>query len=199
MSALEKYLHDWDTPVLIKAALAHVQFETIHPFLDGNGRTGRLLISLILHKEHVLRQPLLYLSLYLKKNRADYYRLLDGVRSSGDWEQWLEFFLDGVYETATGAVDTANRLLALFAEDERLLRNGGVTLGNVYRAHAHMHARPIATINSIATHLAITYPTAAKAMKVLADNGIVLEITGHQRNRVYAYHRYLGILNEGTE
>lgn len=198
MSALESYLHDQDIPVLLKAALAHVQFETIHPFLDGNGRTGRLLISLILHNEGVLRVPLLYLSLYLKKHRTEYYRLLDHVRSTGDWEQWLDFFLDGVYDTATGAVDTANRLMELFASDERTLRSSGVTLSNVYRVHTHMRARPFVTINSIATELNVSYPTAAKALEVLGGTGIVREITGKQRNRIYVYHKLLNILNEGA-
>lgn len=198
MSALESFLHEQDIPVLLKAALAHVQFETIHPFLDGNGRTGRLLISLILHNEGVLRVPLLYLSLYLKEHRTEYYRLLDYVRSTGDWEQWLDFFLDGVYDTATGAVDTANRLMELFASDERTLRSSGVTLSNVYRVHTHMRARPFVTINRIATELNVSYPTAAKALEVLGGTGIVREITGKQRNRIYVYHKLLSILNEGA-
>jgi Fic family protein len=199
MSALESYLHDHETPVLIKAALAHVQFETIHPFLDGNGRTGRLLVSLILHNERVLRQPLLYLSLYLKKHREQYYRLLDNVRSTGEWEQWLKFFLDGVYETAMNAVNTAKSLLVLFADDEKALRQRGVTLSTVYRAHAYLRTRPVATITNLATELGITYPTTAKAMEVLGGAGIIREITGKQRNRVFVYHRFLSILNEGTD
>ena len=118
MAALERFLHDSAASgALVKAALAHVQFETIHPFLDGNGRVGRLLIALLLHHDGVLRQPLLYLSLYFKQNRAEYYRLLDSVRTTGDWESWLDFFLEGVAETATGAVDTAHRLLAMFEAD----------------------------------------------------------------------------------
>lgn len=199
MSALEKYIHMQETPVLIKAALAHVQFETIHPFLDGNGRTGRLLVALILFNEHVLRQPLLYISLYLKRHRTEYYRLLDQVRTTGDWELWLEFFLDGVYETATGAVETANRLLAIFARNDRSLRTDGITLSNVYRVHAHMQVRPIATINSIANQLQVTHPTASKALEILKQKGIVSEITGKKRNRVYVYHEFIDVLNEGTD
>lgn len=199
MSALERYMHNSDTPVLIKAAMLHVQFETIHPFLDGNGRTGRLLIALVLYNEGVMRQPLLYLSLYLKRHRAEYYRLLDHVRASGDWEQWLTFFLDGVYETANGAVDTANRLLKLFADDERRLQEGGITLSNVYRVFTHMRAKPVATIASISKDLAVTHPTASKAMDILTGMGIAREITGKQRNRVYVYDKYLSILNEGAE
>ncbi|MCX6141330.1 MAG: Fic family protein [Candidatus Kapabacteria bacterium] len=197
MSALERFIHSTDTPVLIKAALAHRQFETIHPFLDGNGRTGRLLISMILYNENVMHQPLLYLSLYLKQHRSEYYRLLDHVRTSGDWEQWLRFFLDGVYETATGAVDTASRLLALFANDEQRLRSGGITTGSVYRVHSNLRARPVATIASVARAINVTYPTVTKAMEILTSMGIVREITGKQRNRVFVYDAYLGILNEG--
>lgn len=198
MSALERYLHSEDTPALIKAALSHLQFETIHPFLDGNGRTGRLLVNLVLYNEHVIRQPLLYLSLYFKKHRSEYYRLLDYVRASGDWEQWLHFFLDGVIETAMGAVDTARRLLALFANDEQRLRSSRVKQSNVYRMHAHLRARPVATIASIAKELGNTYPTANRAMDVLVGLGIAREITGKQRNRVYIYDAYLAILNEGA-
>ena len=123
MGDLERFLHNGTVPgTLVKAALAHVQFETIHPFLDGNGRVGRLLIALVLHHEGVLHQPLLYLSLYLKRHRAEYYRLLDAVRFTGDWEAWLDFFLEGVADTATGAVDTAHRLLALFRHDAERIR-----------------------------------------------------------------------------
>lgn len=140
MAALERFLHDQSLPfsTLIKAALAHVQFETIHPFLDGNGRVGRLLIALLLHHEGVLRQPLLYLSLYLKQHRAEYYRLLDAVRHDGDWEAWLDFFLEGVLVIATGAVDTAHRLLALFREDAELVRARGRAVANTL----HVLARP---------------------------------------------------------
>jgi len=199
MSELEKFIHRDDIPTLVKAALAHVQFETIHPFLDGNGRTGRLLISLMLYEDGVLSQPLLYLSLYLKTYRAEYYRLLDVVRSDGDWESWLHFLIEGIEQTAMGAVDTAHRLLALFTADEQRVRDAGVKLGSVYQVYASFRARPIATILSVSRSAAITYPTASKAMDVLLGLGIAREITGRSRNRVFAYDKYLAILNEGAD
>ena len=132
MAALEGFLHEDASgmPVLLKAALAHVQFETIHPFLDGNGRLGRLLIALLLHHGGLLGQPLLYLSLYLKQHRAVYYDLLDRVRTEGDWEAWVDFFLEGVEATALGAVDTARRLVALFDEDTRRIQQSGRSAAN---------------------------------------------------------------------
>lgn len=201
MAALERFLHDQSLPfsTLIKAALAHVQFETIHPFLDGNGRVGRLLIALLLHHEGVLRQPLLYLSLYLKQHRAEYYRLLDAVRHDGDWEAWLDFFLEGVLVIATGAVDTAHRLLALFREDAELVRARGRAVANTLHVLDALRERPAATINDLAARTGVTFPTAARAIAALESLGIVREITGRERNRVFAYSRYLAILGEGAE
>ena len=199
MSDLEKFLHDEEPlPVLVKAALAHVQFETIHPFLDGNGRVGRLLISLILHDAKVLRQPLLYLSLYFKQHRADYYRLLDAVRQDGDWEAWLEFFLDGVAETAAGAVETAHRLLALFRDDEETLRQAHPASSILLVYHA-LRSRALGSVTDLAGRAGVTFPTAAKALGHLVASGIAKEVTGGRRNRVFSYDRYLAILSEGTE
>lgn len=199
MANLERFLHDGQTPALIKAALAHVQFETIHPFLDGNGRTGRLLIALVLHQEGVLRQPLLYLSLYLKQHRTEYYRLLDVVRQTGDWEAWLDFFLEGVVQTADSAVDTTHRLLQQFAEDERRIANAGRVAGSAQRAFSVLRRRPLATIDNLARDAGMTFPTASRAIEVLQRLAIVRELTGQQRNRIFAYDRYLAILNEGTQ
>jgi Fic family protein len=199
MAALERYIHDPEVPALIKAALAHVQFETIHPFLDGNGRTGRLLIALILHQEGVLRQPLLYLSLYLKQHRDEYYRLLDLVRQEGDWEAWIDFILEGIAQTANGAVDTAHRLLALFAEDEKRIREDSKLAGSALRAFSLLKSRPMITIDGISKGAGMTYPTAAKAIETLGKLNITQEMTGKPRNRIYAYARYLKILNEGTQ
>lgn len=197
MAGLERFLHDPDIPALIKAALAHVQFETIHPFLGGNGRTGRLLIALILHQEGVLRQPLLYLSLYLKQHRSEYYRLLDTVRHDGDWEAWLDFVLEGVLQTAEAAVDTAHRLLALFADDERRIRESRAA-GSAQRAFAVLRRRPLVTIDGVTKGAAMTFPTASRAIDMLMDLQIVRELTGKRRNRVFAYDGYLAILNEGV-
>ncbi len=200
MAALERFLHAPDAPgALLKAALAHVQFETIHPFLDGNGRVGRLLIALVLHHEGVLRQPLLYLSLYLKQHRAEYYRLLDTVRLTGDWEAWLDFFLEGVEQTAAGAVDTAHRLLALFRDDAARVQALGRAAANALRVFDALRRRPLARIDALATEIGIAYPTAARAIDALQQLGIVREITGRKRERVFAYGAYLAILNEGAE
>ncbi|MDT0499125.1 Fic family protein [Algiphilus sp. W345] len=200
MAALERFLHAPDAPgALLKAALAHVQFETIHPFLDGNGRVGRLLIALVLHHEGVLRQPLLYLSLYLKQHRAEYYRLLDAVRLTGDWEAWLDFVLEGVEQTAAGAVDTAHRLLALFHDDAARVQALGRAAANALRVFDALRRRPLARIDALAAQIGIAYPTAARAIDALQRLGIVREITGRKRERVFAYSAYLAILNEGAE
>ena len=201
MAALERFLHDQDAPypALVKAALAHVQFETIHPFLDGNGRIGRLLIAFILHQGGLLSKPLLYLSLYFKQHRAEYYRLLDRVRTDGDWEAWLEFFLEGVEQTASNAVETARRLVALFKDDAARVQSLGRAAASTLRVFQALCERPIVTLNEVCRRTTLTFPTATKGIKRLAPLGIVRELTGQRRNRVFAYDRYLAILNEGTE
>lgn len=201
MAELEKFLNDQDNPypVLIKAALAHVQFETIHPFLDGNGRIGRLLIAFILHREKVLSQPLLYLSLYFKQHRNEYYRLLDLVRTDGDWETWVDFFLEGVEYIASNAVETANMLLSLFKEDEQKVQTIGRSASTVFRVFRIFCEKPLVNLNQVCMQTGLSFPAATKAMQKMEHLGIVKEITGQQRNRVFAYERYLAILNEGTE
>ena len=200
MSALERYLHAPDAPgALVKAALAHVQFETIHPFLDGNGRVGRLLIALILHHDGVLRQPLLYLSLYFKQHRAEYYRQLDAVRHTGDWEAWLDFFLEGVEQTATGAVDPSHRLLALFQQDAVRVRTLGRSAANALHLFDALRRRPVATIGMLAQQTGVSFATAARHVEALVQLGILRELTQKSRERVFAYKRYLDILNEGAQ
>lgn len=199
MAAWERFLHDGTQPALTKAALAHVQFETIHPFLDGNGRLGRLFIALILHHERLLAQPLLYLSLYFKRQRAEYYRLLDVVRQEGDWEAWIDFFLEGVEQTAGEAVSTAQRLLALFRENTERLQGTGRSSGTVLRVHASMCKRPILTLSEAGRLSGLSFPAVAKGMNALVQEGIVREMTGRKRNRAFVYERYLSILSEGTE
>ena len=201
MAALERFLHDEASPypALVKAALAHVQFETIHPFLDGNGRVGRLLVALLLHHSGMLTQPLLYLSLYFKQHRAEYYRLLDLVRADGDWEAWLDFFLEGVESTAAGAVQTAQRLVALFSADEARVRALKRAAPSALRVFNGLRERPVATLETVRRQAGIAFPTAAKGMNALVDLGIVREMTGQRRNRVFAYEQYLSILNAGTE
>lgn len=200
MGLLELYLHDKPvrSPVLIKAALGHVQFETIHPFLDGNGRVGRLLITLLLCSAGVLREPLLYLSLYLKKRRTRYYELLDAVRTHGDWEEWLSFFAEGVVESAQGAVVTAQQLTALAAGDRERVRTltRGTTTLEILRC---LQERPVITVTQLSARAGVSFATATKALAQLESEGIVKEMTGRKRNRVFSYDAYLRILSEGTE
>ncbi|TVR92469.1 MAG: Fic family protein [Trueperaceae bacterium] len=202
MAQLETFLNARDDglPWLVRAALAHVQFETIHPFLDGNGRVGRLLITLLLCDAGVLREPLLYLSLFLKRNRARYDELLDLVRAEGDWEAWLEFFANGVEEAAQGAVDTAVRLSELFASDRTRIEGAtGRRAGSVLRVHEALKARPLRSITDIAATTGLSYPGAAAAVDALVELGIAREFTGRMRDRLFVYERYVAILGEGTE
>jgi Fic family protein len=201
MAELERFLNDEVSalPVVVRAGLAHVQFETIHPFLDGNGRVGRLLITLLLCHAGILREPLLYLSLYFKQNRDAYYTHLDAVRRGGDWEAWLAFFLTGVRETAESAVSTAQRLVALFGGDRERIAPKGRRAGSALRVHEALKARPLASMQEVCARSGLSFPAAASAMELLAELGIARELTGKRRNRVFAYDRYLAILSEGTE
>ncbi|QCQ21852.1 Fic family protein [Desulfoglaeba alkanexedens] len=201
MAHLERFLHGEGNPypALVKAALAHVQFETIHPFLDGNGRIGRLLIAFVLHHDRLLSQPLLYLSLYFKQHRAEYYRLLDLVRAEGDWEAWLDFFLEGVEQTATNAVQTAKRLLGLFQQDERSIQQSQRRASTTLRVFRVLCERPLVTVNQVRKRTGLSFPAAAKSLRMLEDLGIVREVTGQRRNRVFAYQKFLAVLSEGAE
>ncbi len=201
MAALEKFLHNEAAtmPVLLRASLAHVQFETIHPFLDGNGRLGRLLIAMLLHHGGLLSEPLLYLSLYLKQNRDTYYDLLNRVRTTGEWEAWVDFFLEGVEQTARSAVDTARRLVHLFDEDTRRIQQAGRQAANTLRVLAALRQRPVLTITAASEQNGMSFPTASKAMERLVAAGIAREFTGQRRNRAFVYDAYLNILNEGGQ
>ena len=202
ITAFERFLHATDDglPVLLRAGLAHVQFETVHPFLDGNGRVGRLLITLLLCHAGLLRQPLLYLSLYFKQHRSDYYDLLNHVRRTGDWEAWLAFFLEGVKRTAEGAVSTAQRLSRMFQDDRtRIQAAGGRRAGSALRVHDALKSRPILSLPAARRDTKLSFQAAASAMGVLVTHGIAREITGKRRNRLFVYDQYLSILNEGTE
>jgi Fic family protein len=200
LDAFERFMHEDASglPPLIKAGLLHVQFETLHPFLDGNGRIGRLLVTLYLCVHDVLRKPLLYLSLYLKTHRADYYRLLQEVREHGAWEAWLEFFLDGVAETANQAFDAAMRIVELFKADRERITAESDRVGSALRVHELLQLNPFATGTSLVQQTGLTAPTVNAALAELQRLQIVNEITGRQRGRVFAYTAYLGILNEGT-
>ena len=201
MSGLERFLHATGDgiPPLVRAGISHVQFETIHPFLDGNGRVGRLLITFMLLHAGVIKEPLLYLSLYFKRNRQMYYELLDGVRLTGDWEAWLDFFLEGVADTAEGAVSTAQRLIQLFSDDEGHIQQGVHAPASALRVHQAIKEHPIVTLQSVRARTGLSFHAASSGMTRLEQLGIVRELTGQRRNRVYAYQQYIEILSEGTE
>lgn len=201
MSKLELFLHDQPepTPVLLKAALAHVQFETIHPFLDGNGRLGRLLIALLLCEQKVLREPMLYLSLYFKTHRQYYYELLNNVRMTGDWEAWLDFFAEAVIVTATQAVETAQQLLDLSHQDRDKISGLGRAAASTLQVHRALMEHPIATSGSLVKKTGITPATVNKALGHLEQLGIVQELTARKRNRLFSYAGYIEIMSRGTE
>ena len=201
MSDLERFLHEprSDLPALVRAGLAHVQFETIHPFPDGNGRVGRLLITFLLCHDGLLQEPLLYLSLYFKQHRQRYYDLLDGVRRDGDWEAWLAFFLEGVAQTADGAVAAAQRLVSLFQQHRSRIQQEGRAAGSALRVHETLQGRPITSLQRAVQRTGLSFPAASSGMQVLERLGIARELTGKQRNRLYGYDAFLAILREGTE
>ncbi len=200
-AALEQFINDLPEPTapVIKAALVHVQFETIHPFLDGNGRVGRLLIPLILVEAGILKEPLLYLSVFFKQYRDTYYHLLQQVRIVGDWEAWLLFFADAITATANQAVSTAQQLIQLLAADKLRLAQIGRLSGSATEILDALFAHPVANIATLNTATGLTAATIGKALDAMENQlGMVNEITGQRRNRVYAYQAYLDILNQGT-
>ena len=201
MSKLELFLHDQPepTPVLLKAALAHVQFETIHPFLDGNGRLGRLLITLLLCEQKVLREPMLYLSLYFKTHRQYYYELLNNVRFTGDWEAWLDFFAEAVTVTATQAVETAQQLLDLSNRDRDKIGGLGRAAASTLKVHRALLEHPIATSGGLVKKTGIAPATVNKALVHLEKLGIVKQLTAQKRNRLFSYAAYIEIMSCGTE
>ncbi|MYC84071.1 MAG: Fic family protein [Acidimicrobiia bacterium] len=201
MTALESFLHATDDglPILVRIGLAHGQLETIHPFLDGNGRVGRMLITFLLCHARVLQDPLLYVSLYLKQNRSEYYRLLGEVRINGNWEAWLEFFLEGVREVAEAAVATARRLTEMFKTDKQRISGLGRQAGSTLRVHEALMVLPIRSITDVSAITGLSFPTASAGMQRLVDLEIAKEITGGRRDRLFVYTHYLEFLNEGTE
>ncbi len=200
LDRFEHFLHEPGMPILMKAALAHVQFETIHPFLDGNGRVGRLLITFLLCAHEVLEDPILYLSLYFKANRQEYYDRLQRVRTHGEWEEWLRFFLQGVYETSKQAVDTAREILALFERDRGRIRESlGGRASSTLRVHEALQRRPLLTIKDAQHRSGLSRPTAQKSLERMAKLGITREVTGGRYGMVYLYKPYMDILERGTE
>ena len=201
MGKLELFLHDQPepTPVLLKTALAHVQFETIHPFLDGNGRLGRLLITLLLCNQNVLQKPMLYLSLYFKQHRQYYYELLNNVRTTGDWEAWLDFFAEAIIFTATQATETAQELFDLSNQDQEKIATLGRAAKSTLQIHRVLVEHPIATSGWLVKKTGITPATVNKSLGHLQQLGIVRELTSQKRNRLFSYHGYIEIINIGTE
>ena len=201
MGALEKFIHDdpEPTPILVKVALAHAQFETIHPFLDGNGRVGRLLVTLLLcAEEQVLSRPLLYLSLYLKENRDEYYSRLQAIRTDGEWEAWLRFFLEGVVAVARSATETTRRIVALIEGDRQRVLSLGRAAGSAAQIHQLVTREVVFTIPEGSRRTGLSEVTVAKAAAHLEGLGIVRELTGKPRNKLFAYSSYLALLQEGT-
>jgi cell filamentation protein, protein adenylyltransferase len=200
MARLEKFLHDEPerTPILVKAAVSHAQFETIHPFLDGNGRIGRLLITLLLVAEGVLKRPLLYLSLYLKQNRDDYYDHLQRIRTEGAWEAWLRFFLEGVIEIAEATTATTRHLVHMIERDRQTIHGFGRGAGTALRVHDLASRFVVFRPTTAAKVLELSDPPVYAAVRRLEEAGILREVTGRQRGKLYVYDEYLARLNEGT-
>jgi Fic family protein len=198
---LEKFLHrDDDLPPLVKIAFAHVQFETIHPFLDGNGRVGRLLITFLLVERGVLHKPVLYLSHYFKRHRQAYYDHLQAVRERGDWEAWLAFFLRGVVEVAAEAADTARRILQLREEHRSAITRGlGRAAGNGHKVLESLYDRPILSVNDVKSLTGTTYAAANGLVARLVQIGILAEMTGHARNRRFRYGPYIALFADSSE
>ncbi len=201
MGALELFIHNDqpDLPLLLKIAMIHLQFETIHPFLDGNGRIGRVLIPLLLCANKVLREPILYMSLYFKQHRSTYYELLENVRQTGDWEIWGEFFLEGVRQTADDSALMAHQILTLFAQDKKVIEGLRRPAASALLVYQYMQRNPIVSIPTIAGKMEISEPTVAKSIGHLQKLGILKETTGKMRRRIFVYDKYLEILNRGTE
>jgi Fic family protein len=194
LNKFEKFLHDDSLPVLIHTALAHAQFETIHPFLDGNGRVGRLLITFLLCERKVLHRPLLYLSHYLKMHRAEYYDRLMAIRNDGNWEAWLKFFLRGVGEVSQEAIETARRIFALRDEHRQAInRDLGSNASGAFSLLDYLYEQPIISVRLVEQHLKSSFVTANKLVEQFIKLGILNETTGRQRNRRYAYGPYLDL------
>lgn len=201
MGNLEKFIHDMKsvTPVLLKAAISHVQFEKIHPFLDGNGRLGRLLISLLLYENKVLQKPLLYLSLYFKIHRQAYYEHLTNVRINGDWEKWIDFFADAVIHTSNQAVNTAKNLIALINSHESKVNNIGRASSTALVVYRCFVKQPVLNANAIQTQTSLSAATIHSSLENLIKLGILEEVSQKKRNKIFVYKEYINILNEGTE
>lgn len=201
LGALENFLHTGsDIPALIQIGLAHAQFETIHPFLDGNGRVGRLLISFLLCQREILVKPVLYLSHYFKRHRAEYYERLQAVRDTGDWEGWLAFFLRGVASVSLEATDTARRILALREDHRARVTQGlGRAAGNGHKVLEHLYQRPIVAVTDVEALTATSYTAANNLVSRMVELGVLVEATGYRRNRLFRYQAYIDLFGESGE
>lgn len=199
LGALETFLHaDSEIPALIQIGLAHAQFETIHPFLDGNGRVGRLLISFLLCQREILLKPVLYQSHYFNRHRAEYYERLQAVRDAGDWEGWLAFFLRGVASVSLEATDTARRILALREDHRARVTQGlGRAAGNGHKVLEHLYQRPILAVADVEALTATSYTAANNLVSRMVELGVLVEATGYRRNRLFRYQAYIDLFGEG--
>jgi Fic family protein len=196
LANLETFLHEDRLPALLTIGLAHAQFETIHPFLDGNGRVGRLLIAFLLYQRDILHRPVLYISHYFKRNRAEYYERLQAVRDQGDWEGWLRFFLSGVYEVAKEATETARRIVDLREHHRELItEHFGRVTGNALKVLERLYERPIINVNDIMRITQVTFPSASSLMQKFVEHGLLMEITGQARNRQFRYGPYIDLFS----
>lgn len=195
LGELEKFLHASDElPPLIKIGLAHAQFETIHPFLDGNGRIGRLLITFFLCQQNILQKPVLYLSHYFKQHRSEYYEKLQRTRVSGDWEGWLKFFLRGVADVGRQATDTAREIVDLREKHRHIIMNEfGGTAANANKLLEYLYSHPTVSVNSVKEVLQVSFPNANSLVEKFCKNQILFEITGQARNRVFSYSPYINL------
>lgn len=198
MQALEKFLHaDSPIPILIKVGLVHAQFETIHPFLDGNGRVGRLLTTFLLSQKMILGRPLLYLSYYFKLNRSEYYDRLQAIRDNGDWEGWLKFYLRGIFELSQRATEMARRIVGM-REDHRqmMIDRMGSASGKALTLLESLYLMPMISVKEVAETTSFTYPNANHLVQRFVDMGLLHEMTGRRRNRRFAYGPYLDLFSK---
>ncbi|MEQ1831232.1 MAG: Fic family protein, partial [Pirellula sp.] len=197
LSNLEKFMHERESlPVLIQCGLIHAQFETIHPFLDGNGRVGRLLITFLLCERQILQRPLLYLSYYLKARRSEYYDRLTAIRTDGNWEGWLKFFLRGIYEVSLSATEVARQIMQIRETHRQLISEKITSYGNALKLHDRMFEAPTFSINSAKDIMGCAFATAATVVEQLQEHGLVREITGNERNRLYQYQPYVELFQK---
>jgi Fic family protein len=198
LGALETFIHSKDSmPALIRIGLTHAQFETIHPFVDGNGRVGRLLITFLLCEQGILQSPVLYLSHYLKAHRSEYYEQLQNIRDAGAWESWLKFFLRGIAEVSREATDTARAIVSLRESDRaKIVDELGRVAGNAIKVHEYLFRFPLVSVNPVAELLGISFTSANRLIERLVEIGILVEVTGNARNRVFHYARYINLFSD---